>query len=934
MGTRIQSKNARSLSGYLINSTPPTDGQALLYDLASNSYIPTTIPSYALVSGNGTTFSTDRYNLGGTLTAPAIITDSRGTPTGIEYGGDYSATYTARSLVDYAYVNSVVASAKAYQGGYNPVTNSPDLTTPIAGIEPGDVWDVTADGTFLGEIVEVGDTLTSKVASPTLITDWVIGQTNLTAASVKVMYESNADTNAYTDAAKTKVDYISVTAAINLDSISNGKLAPMAAYTIKGNGTNGAATPTDIAFGDLPSNLPKSGDKAFGWTSAGVLSEFVMAKLLNTMSLGTTTSGASTPDISSSSCYYLTAQAQPIVLNAPIGTPDNTQELEFRFRDDGTARAITWNAIYTSPTGASLPTTTVVGETMYLRFLYNSTTAKWEMTYSSEGTGGGGGSDTDAIHKNVANEITAIADKATPALADEFILEDSADSFDKKSMTWQNLTKLRVATNTSWPSAQPNVDVTDQFQFTALSQATSFQAPTGTPLNGQRLMVRLKDNGTARAITWNAIYVADSGTLPSTTVVGETTYIGFAYNSATVKWEMIYNSDVSGGGGGASPLTTKGDLYTYDTGDQRLAVGGNGDSLVADSTEATGLKWKKNNTSGTVAPTVTDDSASGYEVGSMWIDVTNNIAYICVDATASAAIWITAGSTSGLRKSEHTITGWQSAYYTESFAHGFGSKPDWVHVVAVCKVADQGYAIGDEVDLKNAQSYVSAGEIGFNLKFDTSNVEYIGTNNANPLRIWTQDSGDAYTISDTNWDVKITAYKGGANITTDSDAIHDNVDGEIAAIAAKATPVNADLLLIEDSAASNAKKKVTFENLKNTINASGKPTLSKTITIEEPTASEDLTIFYTDVAITVQEIRAVSTGTTPSTTYQIKTSSLDRGGAGTNVTTSAATTSTSLGDTASITTAAVPSGSWVWLESTAASGTNVTLSINIRYTED
>jgi hypothetical protein len=43
--------------------------------------------------------------------------------------------------------------------------------------------------------------------------------------------------------------------------------------------------------------------------------------------------------------------------------------------------------------------------------------------------------------------------------------------------------------------------------------------------------------------------------------------------------------------GAASPLTTKGDLYTYGTSDTRLGVGANGTTLVADSAEATGLKW-------------------------------------------------------------------------------------------------------------------------------------------------------------------------------------------------------------------------------------------------------------------------------------------------------------------------------------------------------
>lgn len=42
----------------------------------------------------------------------------------------------------------------------------------------------------------------------------------------------------------------------------------------------------------------------------------------------------------------------------------------------------------------------------------------------------------------------------------------------------------------------------------------------------------------------------------------------------------------------------------------------------------------------TTAPTTTDDIGAGYSVGSVWIDVTNDLAYVCVDATSSAAVWL------------------------------------------------------------------------------------------------------------------------------------------------------------------------------------------------------------------------------------------------------------------------------------------------------
>ena len=69
---------------------------------------------------------------------------------------------------------------------------------------------------------------------------------------------------------------------------------------------------------------------------------------------------------------------------------------------------------------------------------------------------------------------------------------------------------------------------------------------------------------------------------------------------------------------------------------------------------------------------------------------------------------------------------------------------------------------------------------------------------------------------ETYW--SLLASKGDAGSgATDTDAIHDNADGEISAISAKSALVNDDIFLIEDSEASNAKKKTLFSSIKSVL---------------------------------------------------------------------------------------------------------------------
>jgi hypothetical protein len=98
----------------------------------------------------------------------------------------------------------------------------------------------------------------------------------------------------------------------------------------------------------------------------------------------------------------------------------------------------------------------------------------------------------------------------------------------------------RTLSITSSATPTPDASNTDLYIITALATAPTFGAPTNTPLDGQGLMFRVKDNGTARALAFNAIYRAGTDlALPSATIISKTLYIGVVYNAADIKWDLV-----------------------------------------------------------------------------------------------------------------------------------------------------------------------------------------------------------------------------------------------------------------------------------------------------------------------------------------------------------------------------------------------------------
>lgn len=79
----------------------------------------------------------------------------------------------------------------------------------------------------------------------------------------------------------------------------------------------------------------------------------------------------------------------------------------------------------------------------------------------------------------------------------------------------------------------------------AIAQAFTIANVEGTPVDFQKLIFRIKDDGTGRAITWGAEYVAGGVALPTTTTAGKILHLGFMYDTANAlnAWLLIAKSE-------------------------------------------------------------------------------------------------------------------------------------------------------------------------------------------------------------------------------------------------------------------------------------------------------------------------------------------------------------------------------------------------------
>ena len=103
---------------------------------------------------------------------------------------------------------------------------------------------------------------------------------------------------------------------------------------------------------------------------------------------------------------------------------------------------------------------------------------------------------------------------------------------------WKEISIPLVQTVVSAATVTPT-SANDLVTITAQAVGLTIANPTGTMVEGQALMIRIKDNATAQTIAFDTNYRAIGVTLPTTTTISKTIYLGCIWNNTDTKFDVL-----------------------------------------------------------------------------------------------------------------------------------------------------------------------------------------------------------------------------------------------------------------------------------------------------------------------------------------------------------------------------------------------------------
>jgi len=224
---------------------------------------------------------------------------------------------------------------------------------------------------------------------------------------------------------------------------------------------------------------------------------------------------------------------------------------------------------------------------------------------------------------------------------------------------------------------------------------------------------------------------------------------------------FLYVAQGAVGPPGTSPLTTKGDVFGFDTGDARIPVGADNTALMADSTTALGVRWGFPPSSDLAANLGAGNGVFALKAGNIFqfkslIAGTNiTIVPTGTDLTINSSAGGGGGFIAGFTSTQQTLT----PSSTLTLAHGLGVAPILVQFQLVNTVGEGGYAAGDiAVDVSHVHTSLGGTSLGLNALINSGDVTNVVVLIGTGIQVARKDTQALFDINMANWDFFVRAW--------------------------------------------------------------------------------------------------------------------------------------------------------------------------------
>lgn len=526
-GFRI-SKVARYTAAFTPSATYTSDSNTLLMVFAAS-------PVYSTLGGivpDGTSLTVNEYTGVASAPPPAVFTSTQ-IAIGLDSGQYYQSPYTV-AIGGYAGNYQQGQLAVAIGNGAAQASQAPNATAvgAMAGFS-GQGSEAVSLGFMAGYTTQgyasiaVGSNAGySSQSSYSIAIGYQAGNTIQSNNSIAIGYVAgNSSQNAYAVAIGDNAGYmVQGTGAVAVGQAAGNYLQGAGGVAIGNSAGNSQQQSSAVAIGPSAGQTSQSGGSvAIGASTAGTNQSY------NAVAIGT-------------NAAYNTQSSDAVAIGNNAGY--NTQSTG--------SIAIGSSAGYFLQNSNSVAIG--VGAGAYLQGS-SAVSIGYQAGYNSQGKGAiaigtAAGYDNQAAHSIVINAGDNQLNAANPGFYVYPVRQDTTSNTaavyfntTTNELTYSVAFAPSVSTITSSGTITPvGYNGGSQYNVTALSQATTITPPSGAAVDGQPLTIRIKDNGTGRALTWNTAaggYRIIGVTLPTTTVANKTLYVRCIYNATDNYWDVL-----------------------------------------------------------------------------------------------------------------------------------------------------------------------------------------------------------------------------------------------------------------------------------------------------------------------------------------------------------------------------------------------------------